>query len=213
MRKRDLMMGGSLIDKRELGLDYPNNRHETQVWPQSGNFRLASRGDIRLSMCPIDCVARTEPLLGTTSDRTGEADRRRATRDLIDHLLQERQEMWMLYERLAGVGPDKHKADPGRLREFAQVLVDYIAAGHFGLYERIVSGQERRKRVVGTAEDLYPKIALTTDVSVAFNDKYDGKDLESVTDELARDLSSLGESLATRTELEDELIETLFQPA
>ena len=118
-----------------------------------------------------------------------------------------------LSERLAGVGPDKRKADLDRLREFGQVLVDYIAAGHFGLYERIVSGQERRKGVVETAEDLYLKIAFTTDLSVAFNDKYDGKDLDSVTDELARDLSSLGESLATRTELEDELIAKLFQPA
>jgi regulator of sigma D len=178
-----------------------------------GYFKLALRGDMRLSMRPTEYPARMGSLLGTTSEQTSDGDRRRATRDLVDHLLQERQEMWVLYERLAGIGPDKHKADPGRLREFAQVLVDYIAAGHFGLYERIVSGQERRKGVVGTAEDLYPKIALTTDLSVAFNDKYDGKDLDSVTDELARDLSSLGESLATRTELEDELIAKLFQPA
>ena len=151
--------------------------------------------------------------MATTSNESSAGDRRSATRELIDHLLKERQEMWVLYERLAGVGPDKHKAEPGRLEEFAQVLVDYIAAGHFGLYERIVSGQERRKSVVGVAEELYPKIALTTDVSVAFNDKYEGKQPDAVSEELARDLSSLGESLATRTELEDQLIATLFQPA
>ncbi len=116
----------------------------------------------------------------------------------------------MLYERLSGVGPYEDQAEPGRLPEFVHVLVDYIAAGHFGLYERIVSGQERRKRVVEKAQQLYPQIAATTEVAVAFNDKYEGTDPIKVTETLTHDLSQLGEALAIRTELEDALIDTLF---
>ena len=151
--------------------------------------------------------------MSTTTETTSGADRRSATRELIDRLLEERQEMWVLFERIAGVGPYENQAEPGRLPEFVQVLVDYIAAGHFGLYERIVSGQERRQGVLATAEQLYPKISVTTDLSVAFNDKYDGADPIKVTAELSRDLSSLGESLAIRTELEDEIIAKLFENA
>ena len=45
---------------------------------------------------------------------------------------------------------------------------------------------------------------------MAFNDKYEGTDPIKVTETLTHDLSQLGEILVIRTELEDTLIDTLF---
>lgn len=139
-------------------------------------------------------------------------DRRHRTRELIDNLIGERRQMWILYQRLAGVQFAEQKSDPGLLKEFVLILIDYIATGHFGLYERIESGGERRKGVLKLADELYPKIAASTSAAVAFNDRYESRPTTEVTDELSRDLSILGENLAQRIELEDRLIEGLLEP-
>lgn len=137
-------------------------------------------------------------------------ERRSGTQDIIAKLTAERTETLVLFCRVAGLEPyttDKPVQD--LLPEFCQVLVDYIAAGHFALYERILKGQERRQTVIRLAEELYPRIAETTDIAVDFNDKYDCEDHCEVLDSLSQDLSRLGEALATRAEIEDKLISAL----
>ena len=140
------------------------------------------------------------------SESSSGQERRQGTQKLVDNLLHERQQMWLLYEQLAGVDPYKSTAKPESLKSFVEILVDYIAAAHFGLYERIVNGKERRQGVVKVAKSLYPKIASSTDAAVAFNDKYEDKSFEEIPEELSRYLSTLGENLALRIELEDKLI-------
>src|SRR3990172_5680814 len=116
-----------------------------------------------------------------TPDSTVEAvsakDRRAGSREMVKKLLAERTEMFVLFCRLAGIAPYQGKPVKNgiheHLQEFCQVLVDYIAAGHFSLYERIVSGTERRKELADLAADLYPRIAGTTEAALAFNDQYD----------------------------------------
>ena len=140
-------------------------------------------------------------------------DRRRGTRALIDKMLSERQHMLVLFERLAGVAPYADEMpDNELLQEFSQILVDYIASGHFGLYERIIEGRERRRGVVKLAEELYPRIANTTQVAVEFNDAYEKSNGESVSDDVTQMLSKLGEELAVRIELEDQLISEMLDP-
>ena len=105
-----------------------------------------------------------------TSKRETELERRSGTKQVIDKMIAERQEMLVLYERVAGIepyAPDPPNAD--LLQEFSQVLVDYIAAGHFSLYERIADGKERRHKVIQLAGDLYPEIAETTQAAISFN--------------------------------------------
>ena len=97
------------------------------------------------------------------------------------------------------------------LQHFCQVMVDYIAAGHFSLYERIANGVERRKKVADLAAELYPRIAETTEVALDFNDKYDSIDHYDLSDSLSRDLSKLGEELAVRVELEDQLLQAMVR--
>jgi regulator of sigma D len=92
------------------------------------------------------------------------------------------------------------------LGEFCQVLMDYMAFGHFEIYDRISRNEERRSSVVRVAEEVYPKVVEATDAAVAFNDKYDSSDHEIVLDQLSQDLSVLGEKLATRVEMEDRLV-------
>ncbi len=139
-------------------------------------------------------------------------ERRTGTRDMIDKLLAERKEMLALYWHVAGLEPLTKETPIGdHLQEFCQVLVDYIAFGHFEVYDRIGSGKERRGAVVSVAQEIYPRILDTTDVTVSFNDKYDESDHELHLENLSKDLSQMGEVLATRIELEDQLIEVMLQ--
>ena len=90
-----------------------------------------------------------------SSEAEAQRDRRSGTRSLIDNMLTERQRMLVLFERLAGVEPYADEMPNDKLlREFSQILVDYIASGHFGLYERISEGKERRRGVVKGHSEL-----------------------------------------------------------
>lgn len=147
----------------------------------------------------------------TTKDTpTSENERRRGTRDSIAKMVQERREVLSLYWRLAGLDPfgDEQHREPAKklVQEFCQLLVDYIAAGHFSLYERIVNGTERRRELAGLAQELYPRIADTTTVALDFNDRYDSDTAYEIAESFKADLSRLGEELAVRIDLEDKLI-------
>ena len=90
------------------------------------------------------------------------------------------------------------------------MMVDYLAAGHFSLYERIVNGNERRQSFAQLADKLYPRIAETTQAALDFNDKYDGKNGQELSMSFDGDLSHLGELLANRIEMEDRLLKLFY---
>lgn len=137
--------------------------------------------------------------------------RRQGSREVIDKLLAERQRVLVLMCEVLGLKPfNAGKPVKDLLGEFNSVLVDYIAAGHFGLYQRIVEGTERRQAVVATAGKVYSRIAASTDAAVDFNDKYGGEWNFHFMDSLADDLSQLGEKLATRIEMEDQIIDAML---
>ena len=141
-------------------------------------------------------------------------DRRSGTRSLIDRMLSQRQKMLVLFERCAGVEPyANERPNDELLQEFSQILVDYIASGHFGLYERISEGKERRRGIVELAEQLYPRIANTTQVAVEFNDIYEKLNGRAIEGDLLKMLSKLGEELAVRIDLEDQLISEMLGSA
>lgn len=140
------------------------------------------------------------------------AERRTRTQEMVANWLAERQQMLVLYCKLAGIESfDPDKPEKQLLRDFCQLLVDYVAFGHFEVYDRITTGEERRGEVVRVARDAYPKIARVTEQVVAFNDKYDLTDHPQPLDALNADLSHLGEALASRIELEDRLVEALMR--
>ena len=140
-------------------------------------------------------------------------ERRSQSHSLIDDLVSTRTEMLSLYTKLAGKKPFTDKeyvAD--MIQEFCQIMVDYTANAHFRLYRFLDEKIERRRGVLRIAEVIYPRVIQTTEAIVDFNDRYD--DTNSAYDpvRLEHDLSWLGEHLAERIELEDQLIEVLTAP-
>lgn len=151
-----------------------------------------------------------------TSGPASNPERRTRLTETIDSLVQLRQNVVVAYCKLAGVSSfdardlEEHAVDPDALRRFCQIMVDYTAMGHFEVYQRIIEGKERRRAVQAVAAEVYPAIAETTDFLVDFNDKYDGFDgTGDSVDQLADDLSRLGEVIAVRGEFEDQLLEAL----
>lgn len=151
--------------------------------------------------------------LALMPENNAAAERRTHTRAAVERLLEQRQQMLVQFERVSGVQPFDDDA-PGAesLERFVQLLMDYIAAGHFGLYQRITEGTERRKAVIDAAERVFPKIAATMDRALDFNDAYDTTDKSAPFDALSDRLSRLGEVIALRVELEDELLSAMLAP-
>ncbi len=140
-------------------------------------------------------------------------ERRGGTSELISHMLTERNQLWDLLLRASNMSAkNKTNLDRDLLNELCQVLVDYIAAGHFGLFERIVEGTERRRGVSDLAVKLYPLIEETTQTALAFNEAYDAEREGIDIAQLHTALSMLGEDLTNRIEYEDQLIQKLSEP-
>jgi len=137
-------------------------------------------------------------------------ERRHQANQLITELKNERQELWSLYFHVAELKPfSSQKQVKNKLTEFSQILVDYVSLGHFGVYERILKGNERRAQVLSVAKDIYPEFSATTEAAISFNDKYENIDKLTVFDNLEQELSALGENLAKRIDLEGKLCELL----
>ncbi len=133
-------------------------------------------------------------------------ERRQQNQHLVSELQKERKDVWSLYCKVGELKPFSSSSETQSLvTKFSQLLIDYVSLGHFGIYERILSGTERREAILNKAKIIYPEFSKITDAVVSFNDKYDvQKNAFSVKD-LELDLSSLGEKLAKRIDLEDEL--------
>lgn len=129
--------------------------------------------------------------------------------EIIDRWLQERQDMLVQYCNLSGQNNSDDEQEKGtQLQYLCQILVDYISAGHFEVYNQLIrEGQEfNDSNALKEAGKLYETIDETTEFVLDFNDKYqETDDLET----MEQDLSKLGEILATRFEAEDRMISVL----
>ena len=144
------------------------------------------------------------------TEQTQERRRGGRSNELIQRMLKQRNQLLQLLVEISKhrvVGPS------AEFEEFVQILVDYIAAGYFNLYERISEGRERRKAVADLAVKVYPRIEQTTKIALAFDKKYNADSKEMDFSDVEADLSGLGEALTTRMEFEDQLIELLLRPA
>ncbi len=139
-------------------------------------------------------------------------ERRCQSNELVQHMLKERKQLLSLMLKVSTEGPDAASVKSvAHLEEFNQVLVDYIAAGHFGLYDRIAEGKERRRSVSELAIQIYPRIEQTTQIALAFDEKYNPENNEHELHHFQEDLSMLAEELTTRIEYEDQLIQLLLE--
>lgn len=129
--------------------------------------------------------------------------------EIIDRWLEERQEMLVQYCALSGLDQNLSDLQRGdKLRSFCQILVDYVSAGHFEVYDQLIKeGREFDDAdALQEAGSLYDTIDATTERLLDFNDKYlETDDISS----LSEDLSHLGEALEVRFSAEDRLISVL----
>lgn len=138
-----------------------------------------------------------------------QTERRTRTRVMINELIKQRQDVLITLCELAEVSPfPEEKPNYERIQDFCQIFVDYIALGHFEIFDRIMKKEERRKDVLNIISSLYLRIAFTTEVAIEFNDKYESP--EQSLDHLHEDLTKLSEIMATRIDMEDQLIEALL---
>ncbi len=129
----------------------------------------------------------------------------------IDNWLEERKQLLVQYCQLAGLPPFERtdNALPGKedIQSFCEILMDYISAGHFEIYERILQDSDD----IARAEQIFPKFSTSTDSALSFNDRFasinDVDELEGFDQELA----SLGQKMEERFSFEDDLISTLVR--
>lgn len=120
--------------------------------------------------------------------------------------LEERKELLVLYCNY-GDHPDVYPRWSD-VKRFCQILVDYVSAGHFEVYDQLIREAEAANdSSVSLAEELYPKLHQTTQVALDFNDKYSTEEnWENNHQDFQEDLSRLGEELSHRFEMEDRLV-------
>jgi regulator of sigma D len=148
--------------------------------------------------------------MAANENEKGIEERRGAVRDKLATLVQTRTEALARFSELVSRRPFDVEPEVGdALQEFCEALIDYTASAHFQLYRFLETNIERRTPVLKVADEVYPRIVRTTDAILRFNDKYEKARLEDCVDCLSDDLSLLGEALADRIQLEDQVISAL----
>ncbi|TQV89159.1 sigma D regulator [Aliikangiella coralliicola] len=128
----------------------------------------------------------------------------------VSDWLAERSQLIIQFCKLSGNRNQPQLPEYQQVNIFCDILIDYVSAGHFEVYEKIVGACEvNGPSSMQLLEKLYPQISETTDIVVDFNDKYSQNSDNALMTSLDDDLSLLGEAIAKRVELEDSLIDTL----
>lgn len=145
-------------------------------------------------------------------DTCSKEERWNAVEQIIERWLQSRQALIVEFCAVSGV----HQYTPNtqrsklRLQKFCQLLVDYVSAGHFEIYYELI----REAEVFQDGSDklgkaLLPLIDESTEISLNFNDTYATADCDKVIPGLSETLSQLGETMVSRFDIEDQLIDAM----
>lgn len=123
---------------------------------------------------------------------------------LIDSWLKARHELVRAFDAL-GAKPEALTENRKLLQEFCGVLMDYVSAGHFGVYDQLTKEAQAfgDDRGLELADTIYPRLEAITKKLVAFNDLCDAGKC------VIEKFQELGGLLHERFELEDCLIEVL----
>ncbi|BBT73074.1 MULTISPECIES: sigma D regulator [Enterobacteriaceae] len=132
---------------------------------------------------------------------------------LVDRWLNIRKHLLVAYYNLVGLKPGKEsfmRLNEKALDDFCQRLVDYLSAGHFSIYERIIHKMEGESPLLNAGK-IWPLLDANTQQIM---DYYDST-LENAIDQdnvyaFQQALSDIGEALEARFLLEDQLIMLTF---
>lgn len=130
-----------------------------------------------------------------------------AVEDLLTRWLKERRELLGRYTEIVVTLDSAPQANKliQRQQALCELLVDYVSAGHFEVFNELLN--EAESFADGSeelAQQLMPDIGDTTEVILAYEEKYGSG--EAYPETIKRDLSALGELLESRFVLEDRLI-------
>lgn len=137
-------------------------------------------------------------------------------RALVQRWLEERQALIVQMMALGDEQQRRHQDSlslPERVQAFCEILMDYVSAGHFEVYDELLAEAERRGGGrVAASQALLARLQATTDAVIRFNDIYeDAHDPEALAS-LPHELSRLGPELESRFQTEDSLIALLHDP-
>ena len=126
------------------------------------------------------------------------------TDTIIDNWLQERQELLIVYQQISqSKGYSSESFDKELLSIFCEILVDYVSAGHFEVFEKLAKASEICEKS-GLDPKLLVEILKSTMTALEFSEKYSLPNFKFKN--LKLDLSKVGEKLSHRLDLEDQLI-------
>lgn len=125
---------------------------------------------------------------------------------LLNRWLTERKDLIQAYH-IASERPEDD-TDSAPLAKFCNILVDYVSAGHFEVFQKLVAEAKSfdDELHLNEALDLLPEISSTTEVALGFNDHFEAAEDKLV---LEIELATMRDVLATRFALEDRLIDIL----
>lgn len=143
-------------------------------------------------------------------------EHRRRVEGLVQRWLQERQALIVLMMALSD--EQRRALDPtplpDRVEAFCEILMDYVSAGHFEIYDALLAEAEKRdSQALAQSQALIQRLQPTTDAVIRFNDIYEDPRDQELLASLSHELSLLGPELESRFETEDRMIALLHDSA
>ena len=140
-------------------------------------------------------------------------DRRVQSRNIVESLIDSRTETLAQYKQVMNYQPfEMSDTLQEVLEDFCECMVDYTAKAHFNLYNYLDEKKERRNSVLEIADSLYPELVENTQKLLDFHDKYSSDVAKMECAKLEHCLNDVGELLADRINLEDDVINALLSP-
>ena len=140
-------------------------------------------------------------------------ERRVQSRSIIESLVASRTETLAQYKQVMSYYPfEMSDTLQEVLEDFCESMVDYTAKSHFHLYNYLDDNRERRKTVLKVADNTYPALVDNTQKILDFHDNYSSDVSELECGKLKNCLNDVGELLADRISLEDDVINALLSP-
>ncbi|MCP3850302.1 MAG: sigma D regulator [Gammaproteobacteria bacterium] len=138
-------------------------------------------------------------------------ERRTQSRKIIESLISSRTETLAQYKDVMSYQPfEMNDTLQEVLEDFCESMVDYSAKAHFNLYNYLDENKERRQSVLKIADSVYPELVDNTQKILDFHDIYNSDVPSMNCGKLESCLSSVGELLADRINLEDDVIAALI---
>lgn len=148
--------------------------------------------------------------------QSGREEHRQRVDTVVQRWLRDRQSLIVLMMSLSD--EQRRALDPTPLSErvqaFCENLMDYVSAGHFEIYDELLSEAESRgSEHVAEGQTLLQRLQSTTDAVIRFNDIYEDPEDKDELAHLSHELSVLGLELENRFETEDRMISLLHDKA